>query len=84
METDKKIPYFTHLVNNEICKAISNEIFFQIIDSTSTPFRLWTVLVYKEQFYVKVYWQLMIGEDTPDLYSSCFYQFILLKKYDEI
>ena len=40
LETDKKSHIFTHLVNNEICKALSTENCFEIIDSAPTPFRL--------------------------------------------
>ena len=39
-ETDKKSHAFAHLVNNETCKALSTENYFEIIDSTSTPFKL--------------------------------------------
>ena len=35
-----KIPYFTHLVNNEICKALITESCFEILGSASTPLRL--------------------------------------------
>ena len=40
LETDKKSHIFAHLVNNETCKALSTENCFEIIDSTSTPFKL--------------------------------------------
>ena len=40
LETDKKSHIFAHLVNNETCKGLSTENCFEIIDSTSTPFRL--------------------------------------------
>ena len=40
LETDKKSHIFAHLVNNEICKALSTENCFEIIGSASTPFRL--------------------------------------------
>ena len=39
-ETDEKSHIFAHLVNNDTCKALSTENFFEIIDSASTPFRL--------------------------------------------
>ena len=34
----KKFHIFTHLVNNETCKAHSTKSCFEIIDSVSTPF----------------------------------------------
>ena len=40
LETDKKSHIFTHPVNNETCKALSTENCFEIIDPTSTRFRL--------------------------------------------
>ena len=40
LETDKKSHIFAHLVNNEICKALSTENCFEKIDSASTPFSL--------------------------------------------
>ena len=40
LETDQKSHIFARLVNNETCKALSTENCFEIIDSTSTPFRL--------------------------------------------
>ena len=40
LETNKKSDIFAHLVNNEICKALSFENCFEIIDSASTPFTL--------------------------------------------
>ena len=40
LETDKKFHIFSNLVNNETCKVLSTENCFEIIDSTSTPFRL--------------------------------------------
>ena len=40
LETDKKSHIFAHLVHNEICKALSTENCFEIIDSASTPFKL--------------------------------------------
>ena len=40
LETDKKSYIFAHLVNKETCKALSTENYFEIIDSTSTPFKL--------------------------------------------
>ena len=40
LEMDKKSHIFGHLVNNEICKALSTGNCFEIIDSTSPPFRL--------------------------------------------
>ena len=40
LETDKKSYIFAHLVNNETCKVISTGNCFEIIDSTSTPFKL--------------------------------------------
>ena len=39
LETDKKSHIFEHLVNNETSKALSTENCFEIIDSTSTPFK---------------------------------------------
>ena len=36
----KKSHIFSHLVNNENCKALSTENCFKIIDSVSTPFKL--------------------------------------------
>ena len=40
LETDKKSHIFAHLVNNETCKALSTENYFEIIDSAVNPFRL--------------------------------------------
>ena len=40
LETDKKSHIFAHLVNNETSKALSTENCFEIINSTSTPFKL--------------------------------------------
>ena len=40
LKTDKKSYIFAHLVNNEACKALSTENYFEIIDSASIPFRL--------------------------------------------
>ena len=40
LERDKKAHIFTHLVKNETCKALSTKNCFEIIESTSTPFRL--------------------------------------------
>ena len=40
LETDKKSHILAHLVNNEFCMAFSAENCFEIIESTSTPFRL--------------------------------------------
>ena len=40
LEMDKKSHIFAHLVNNETCKALSTENCFEIIDSTSTTFKL--------------------------------------------
>ena len=40
LEADKKSHIFTHLVNNETCKALSTENCFEIIDSASTSLRL--------------------------------------------
>ena len=40
LETDKKFHIFAHLVKNEICKALSTENCFEIIDFVATPFRL--------------------------------------------
>ena len=40
LEMDKKSHILGHLVNNEICKALSTGNCFEIIDSTSPPFRL--------------------------------------------
>ena len=40
LEMDKKSHIFGHLVNNEICKVLSTGNCFEIIDSTSPPFRL--------------------------------------------
>ena len=37
---DKKSHTFGHLFNNETCKALSTQNYFEIIDSVSTPFRL--------------------------------------------
>ena len=37
---DKKSLIFSHLLNNETCKALSTENCFAIIDSASTSFRL--------------------------------------------
>ena len=37
---DKKSHIFAHLVNNETYKALSTENCFEIIDSTSTTFKL--------------------------------------------
>ena len=31
---------FAHFVNNETCKALGTDNYFEIIDSASTPFRL--------------------------------------------
>ena len=39
-ETDKKSLIFVHLVSNDTCKVLGAENCFEIIDSTSTPFRL--------------------------------------------
>ena len=39
-EMDKTSHIFPHLVNNETCKALSTKHCFEIINSTSTPFRL--------------------------------------------
>ena len=39
LETDKKSHIFAHLVNNETCKALITENYFEIIDSASTPFK---------------------------------------------
>ena len=64
LETDKKSHIFAHLVNNETCKALSTENCFEIIDSTSTPFKLklkeemhiiWTKpLLNKQQKHVSI------------------------------
>ena len=40
LETDKKSHFFGHHVNNETCKALSTENYFEIIRFGSTPFRL--------------------------------------------
>ena len=40
LKNDKKSHIFAHLVNNKTCKALSTENCFEIIDSTSTPFKL--------------------------------------------
>ena len=40
LEMVKKSHIFSHLVNNENCKALSTENCFKIIDSVSTPFKL--------------------------------------------
>ena len=40
LEMDKKSHIFVDLVNNQICKALSTENCFEIIDSAATPFRL--------------------------------------------
>ena len=40
LETDEKSHIFAHLANNETCKAVSTENCFEIIDSASTPCRL--------------------------------------------
>ena len=40
LETDKNSHIFAHVVNNETCKALSTENYFEIIDSASTPFKL--------------------------------------------
>ena len=40
LETGKKPHIFTHLVNNETCKALSTENCFEIVDFAATPFRL--------------------------------------------
>ena len=39
LEKDKKSHIFSHLVNNETCKALSNENCFETIDSASTQFK---------------------------------------------
>ena len=39
LETDRKSHIFAHLVNNETCKALITENYFEIIDSASTPFK---------------------------------------------
>ena len=40
LETDKKSHIFAQLVNNQICKALSTENCFEIIDAAGAPFRL--------------------------------------------
>ena len=40
LETDKKSYIFSHLADNETCKALGTENCFEIIDSASTPFKL--------------------------------------------
>ena len=40
LEMDKMSHIFAHFVNNETCKALSTKHCFEIIYSTSTPFRL--------------------------------------------
>ena len=40
LETDKKSHIFAHLVNDETCKTLSTDNFFEMINSASTPFRL--------------------------------------------
>ena len=40
LEMNKKSLIFAHLVNNEVCKAISTENCFEIMDSDSTPLKL--------------------------------------------
>ena len=40
LKTDKKSHIFAHFVNNENCRALCNENFFQIIVSASSIFRL--------------------------------------------
>ena len=40
LETDKKSRIFTHLVNNEVWRALRTGNCFETIDSVSTPFRL--------------------------------------------
>ena len=40
LETDKRSCIFAHIVNNETCKTLGTENCFDIIDSTSNPYRL--------------------------------------------
>ena len=56
---NRKSHIFANLVNNETCKALSTEYFFEIIDSASTTFRLkeaiWKKsLPNKQQKYVTI------------------------------
>ena len=40
LKTDKKSHIFAHFVNNENCRSLCNENYFEIIDSASSVFRL--------------------------------------------
>ena len=40
LEADKKPHIFAHIVNKETCKTLSTDNYFEIIDSSSIPFRL--------------------------------------------
>ena len=64
LETDKKSHIFTHLVSNDVCKALRAECFLEIIDSASAPFRfklkeamhiIWKMpLLNKQQTHVSI------------------------------
>ena len=40
LEANKKSHIFAHFINNETCEALSTKNCFEIIESTTTPFRL--------------------------------------------